>query len=69
MNSTIDKAFSPCIISWGKYALKIKCIRPNNSKKCSKNYWIDVIDYLLKKHPEFKENRLEAINKFNCVKR
>ena len=62
-------SLSPCIISWAKYALKIKSIKPNNNKKCSKHYWIDVIDYLLKKYPEFEGNRLEAINKFNFVER
>ena len=30
---------------------------------------IDAIDYLLVKHPEFEENRLEARNKFNYVER
>jgi RNAse (barnase) inhibitor barstar len=63
------KSLSPCIISWAKYALKIKFISPNNNKKCSKHYWIYIIDYLLKKQAEFEENRLEAINKFNYVKR
>ena len=61
--------YSPCIISWARYVLKIKCEKPKNIKKCSKHYWIDAIDYLLVKHPEFEENRLEARNKFNYVER
>lgn len=69
INDENHKALSPCIISWAKYALKIKCIRPNNNKKCSRNYWINVIDYLLKRYPEFGSNRLDAINKFNHVER
>lgn len=64
-----NKSYSPCIISWARYKLKIKNVKPSNSKKCSKVYWIDVIDYLLRKYPEFVQNRVEAINKFNCVKR
>lgn len=61
--------YSPCIISWVRYALKIKKKKPNNIKKCSKQYWINAIDYLLIKYPEFEESRLEAINKFKFVER
>ncbi|MFZ4796945.1 MAG: hypothetical protein ACOYMA_05590 [Bacteroidia bacterium] len=41
-----NKMISPCIISKAKYALDIKPIKPQNSKKCSLNYWSEVLNIL-----------------------
>jgi len=62
-------SLSPCVISWAKYALGIKNIEPQNSKKCSKNYWIRVIDDLIKLHPNFFNHRENAIDKFYLVRK
>jgi hypothetical protein len=63
------KSLSPCIISWAKYALAMKKIKPQNSKKCSLEYWIKVLDFLIKKYPTFYNSRESAIAKFDFVKR
>ena len=62
-------SLSPCVISWAKYALGIKNIKPQNLKKCSMNYWIRVIDELIKLHPIFFSYRKNAIDKYSFVKR
>ena len=62
-------SLSPCVISWAKYALGIKNIKPKNSKKCSNNYWIRVIDDLIKLHPNFYNQRENAIEKFYLVRK
>jgi hypothetical protein len=35
-----------CILSKGRFALKLKLTTPNNSKTCSKSYWDETIDIL-----------------------
>jgi hypothetical protein len=62
-------SLSPCVISWAKYALGIKNIKPQNSKKCSVDYWIRVVDDLIKLHPSFFSYRENAIDKYYLVKR
>ncbi len=60
----MEKQLSPCIISWARFALEIKSERPINTKKCSRNYWIKVLDYLLIKFPKKIKNKERAINKY-----
>ena len=64
-NNSKNKQLSPCIISWARFALKIKFNRPTNSKKCSKDYWIKVIERLLEIYKENEKYKIEAILKFD----
>lgn len=66
-----DKELSPCIVSWAKFALNIKKETPRNSKKCSLEYWHDVINTILAKpeYNQFVPNRQIAIENFNFVSR
>lgn len=69
MKNQNDKELSPCIISWGKFALNIKTQRPKNSKKCSLEYWHDVINTILStpKYRQYAANRQNAIDNFDLV--
>ncbi|MET3538390.1 hypothetical protein [Chryseobacterium limigenitum] len=69
MNDKNNKELSPCIISWGKFALDIKLIKPKNSKKCTLEYWQKTIDTILSqpKYQSFVKNRNKAIQKFGFV--
>lgn len=64
-----EVSLAPCIISWARYALEMKKIIPQNSKKCSLEYWITVLDFLITKYPTFNNARESAIAKFDFVKR
>jgi len=69
MKNKNDKSLSPCIISWGKFALNIKSDKPKNTKKCSETYWNDVIETILSK-PEYASylgNRDLAIKRYHYV--
>lgn len=37
-------SISPCIITKVRFALGLTRIRPKNNKRCSKNYWDDVVE-------------------------
>ena len=63
------KKLSPCIISWAKFALEIKTKVPNNSKKCSEKYWVNIIDYLIVIYPDKSVNKKKAYGEFYLVKR
>ena len=65
MKQVKNTQLSPCIISWARFALKIKFNRPKNSKKCSKDYWIKVIERLLEIYKEIEKYKIEAILKFD----
>lgn len=47
MKNQHGKELSPCIVSWGIFALKIKTVKPKNNKKCSETYWHEVINTIL----------------------
>lgn len=38
------KEIAPCIVSKVKYALGLKRSKPINYKKCSANYWNEVVE-------------------------
>jgi hypothetical protein len=65
----IDKKYSPCIISWARYALEIKTKAPMNNKKCSERYWRKIIDCLIILNPGKKVNKTKAYNSYRFVKK
>jgi hypothetical protein len=65
MNDENNKELSPCIVSWAKYALKIKSVKPNNNKKCSLVYWRKVIERLLEIYKENEKYRIEALSRYD----
>lgn len=69
MKDENNKELSPCIVSWGRFALNIKQIKPKNSKKCTLEYWQKVIDTILSKpaYQPYEKNRNKAIQKFDFV--
>ncbi len=69
MKNQNDKELSSCIISWGMFALNIKTERPKNNKKCSLEYWHDVINTILanSKYNQYAANRQNAIDNFDFV--
>jgi hypothetical protein len=61
-----QKQIAPCISSKAKYALNLKFTQPNNIKKCSKKYWIDVIESLCIKHKVIDQSlNKSAIEKYD----
>jgi len=71
MKNQNGKELSPCIISWGMFTLNIKTEIPKNNKKCSLEYWYDVINTILSqpKYSQYAINRQNAIDSFDFVSR
>ena len=64
MNSN-KKQLAPCIISKAKFALGAKDIKPTNKKRCSLDYWNNVIDTLCENDPKLKTNIVSAKEMYN----
>jgi hypothetical protein len=62
-----NKQISPCIASKAKYALKLKESKPSNSKQCSLNYWLKVIDSIAYKYSVSGNLIEESKSKFNLL--
>jgi hypothetical protein len=62
-----NKQISPCIASKAKYALKLKKSKPSNSKQCSLNYWLKVIDSIAHKYSVSCNLIEESKSKFNSL--
>jgi hypothetical protein len=59
---------SPCICSKAKYALGISNKHISNKKKCSTQYWNEVIDYFAKVHNISKERVKKAKQRMDLYK-
>lgn len=46
---------SPSVISKAKYALGLKKVKPENQKKCSAEYWLEIVTELGKYYKVSKE--------------
>ena len=67
MKNQNNKELSPCIVSWGRYALGMKTDKPKNTKKCTETYWHDVINTLVYNYGAFGNSRQLAIQRFYYV--
>lgn len=59
---------SPCICSKAKYALGIENKHVMNKKKCSAQYWNEVVDYFAKEHRIPTEKVKSAKNRTDLYK-
>ncbi|WP_297514115.1 hypothetical protein [Flavobacterium sp.] len=54
---------SPCILSQIKFALGLKSKKPLNNKKCSNEYWNEVVEIIAEKHKISKEKYNSILKK------
>ena len=60
-----SKQISPCIVAKARFALDNQRNQPTNQKRCSKEYWDNVIDTLCKNDPTLKTNIVSAKEMYN----
>jgi hypothetical protein len=61
------RQISPCIAAKARFALNNKRNEPKNEKRCSKDYWKNVIETLCKNDPSLEQNKEKAKDMYNLL--